>query len=160
MSKLKKLRAALGLGSVGGALGGVFGVAWWAGTELLDPALGFGSLGFTASLWAGFGALSAAGAGLLLGRLGRATSLGELSTARVAILGTIVGATAPLASLLLVGFPAANAPLLALITGLFGGAVAGGLTQMAKAAPDDAAIEDGADPSEALLRDGRADLVT
>lgn len=150
MSWVKRFRAALSLGAAGGVLGGFFGTAWWWVTELLDPALSFGSLGFTISVWAGFGALAATGAGLLLTRLGHARNLNELSTMRMVAFGLVAGAAAPFVSLLLVGFPHANASLLAAITGLFGGLVAGGLTRIAKAAPDDLSLEEPDNPSALL----------
>jgi len=147
---LRRLRGVLGLGTVGGVAGALFGAVWW----LLAPILGIaglviGDVWSTATVWGFCGAFAASGAGLLLSALGTRRSLQQLSPWRVAAFGAVMGLLAPSAFLVLVtgSFWGPYMSLFATISGMVGGALGGGIVLIAQGAPPD---ELGPGRSEAL----------
>jgi len=134
----RKLKGLLGLGSIGGILGAVFGGLWWLIEGMVGvPGFFAGTLGWTIGIWSGFGAVATSGAGLLLATLGRVPALERLSPTRMFGYGALAGALAPTALLVIVGMPWSLAfAVLAGVSGLFGGLAASGLVIVAKQAPD------------------------
>jgi len=134
----KRLRGILGLGVLGAAAGGLFGGLWWFGTAVLGlGGVVFGPLGWTAALWASFGAFAAGGAGLLLTALGSRQTLEQLSPWRLGAFGAVMGFLAPPAYMFLMTgvFWGPTLSLVATISGLLGGALGSGLVLAAKRAP-------------------------
>ena len=137
---LKRLRGILGLGVVGGAVGALFGGLWWFGSSVLGiGSIVFGTLGWTAARWGGFGAFAASGAGLLLTALGSRQTLEELSPWRVGAFGALMGFLAPPAFVFLMtgSFWGPTVGLVAAISGVFGGALGSGLVLTAQHAPSE-----------------------
>ncbi len=134
---LRRLRGLLGLSAVGGTVGGILGVVYAFVTSFLGlGSIAFGSVGWTAALWAGFGAAAAGGVGLVLATLESRRSLGELSAGRAALGGAVVGALAPLAVVFALtgGIYVSGVSFVAGLSGLLGAGLGAGFVSMAKRA--------------------------
>ena len=134
---LKRLRGVMGLGLVGGAAGAVFGGLWWFGSSVLGlGSIVFGTLGWTAALWGGFGAFATTGVGVLLATDGAKSTLEDLSPWRVAAFGAVMGLLAPPVLVFVVtgSFWAPGVGLVGGMSGVFGALLGSGLVLTAKRA--------------------------
>lgn len=94
---MERLRGLAGLGTIGGAAGGIIGALWgltaplagWMSDPLLESVVMIGALGLVS------GAACALGFGGLLVALESERSLERLSLPRMALLGALVGAALP-----------------------------------------------------------------
>jgi hypothetical protein len=157
---LRRVRGLLGLATIGGVAGALFGavmaLVFTAVVGVQGLTLGV-VLGF-ATTWAGFGAVSAAGVGVVLAAFDSGKGLAELSVGRAAMAGSLLGIVAPIAfTLALTGGIALSTGLVLVVgsTASLGGLIGAGLVSTAKRA-EIAALESGSSsvPSESLLERG------
>jgi len=92
---LRKLNAALGLASIGGAVGLAVGGAWGLATGLLSGAAPLYEALVWGGVWGFAGWVAGGGFGAFLGTLGAGRSLENISWARVMLWGAIGGAAFP-----------------------------------------------------------------
>ena len=134
---LRKIRGLFGLTVGGGVVGGVLGGLYAVATTFLGfLPIGFGSIAWTVGLWSFFGAVGAAGAGLLLATVDARRTLSDLSPARAALGGVVLGALAPFGVVFAAtgGFYAFGVYQIAAMSGLLGAGLGAGFVSMAKSA--------------------------
>lgn len=139
MPNLRKLKAVLGTGVTGGALGFLLGVVMAAVGAFISPGdvtlLGASIL--TGSTTA-FGLISAGGFAALLSKTKGAESLEDVSTPRSTLLGFAAGGVLPLffcAGAVAFGYSVTPSDVAALVSffGVLGGGMAAGIVSVAKA---------------------------
>ena len=93
----KKVRGLIGLTSVGGVVGALFGAVGTAATAFFGGAvLSVPMVLLGAGVWGGIAAVATAGVGVFLAAGGPRESLADVSAGKAGLFGMVIGAAAPL----------------------------------------------------------------